>query len=284
MDVTVAIPCYNGAQYVEGAIEAILHQTHPVHELLVIDDGSADGSNKVISHYPVRLIQHGQNLGLAAARNTAVSEATGDVIIFVDVDAYADADLVSTLLGGYDRPEVGGVGGQGIEANIRSLADRWRRAHASQSHGQRPRDVQFLYGLCMSFRLEALREVGGFNPALRTNAEDLDIGLRLSAAGYRLRYLPDAEVYHQRTDDIESLKRTMTAWCTAAYRVKCLNRHQPWRVVAGTLRRVVADPICDLVVRRDASLAHLSWQIGWSKLRALRRTMVELDTRGKLCT
>lgn len=272
MDVTVAIPCYNGAQYVGSAIEAILHQTYPVDELLVIDDGSTDDSDEIINRYPVNLVQHRQNRGLAAARNTAVDAATGDVIVFVDVDAYADPELVALLLGGYDHPSVAGVGGQGIEANIQSLADRWRRAHASQSHGPRRKNVEFLYGLCMSFRREALRHVGGFNPGLRTNAEDVDIGLRLNAAGFRLLYEPGAKVYHQRTDDQTSIIRTMVTWYAEAFRVRQLNQAQPWRLYFGSVRHLLANPLADIFILNDLALAALSVRIGIAKLRGLWRT------------
>lgn len=268
-EVTAAIPCYNGAAYVGQAIESLLAQSHPADEILVIDDGSMDESAAVVRRFPVRLVQHERNRGLAAARNTAVAHAQGEIVAFIDADAYADPDCLETLLGGYADGQIGGVGGQGIEANICSRADRWRKAHASQSHGQAQKDVPFLYGLCMSFRREVLQESGGFDATFRTNGEDMEIGLRLSASGFRLRYLPGAKVYHQRTDDLDSLERTMEAWYAAAYRARYLNRCQPWRMFAGTLRRICTDPARDLLAEGDFELARLSWRMGWIKLRAL---------------
>jgi len=276
---TVAIPCYNGSSYVGAVIESVLAQTLPANEVLVVDDGSTDGSAEIICRYPVRLIRHGENRGLAAARNSAVEIATGDVIVFIDADAVAAPSLLSVLLSGYDGPEIGGVGGQGVEAHIRTLADRWRRKHASQTHGDRPKDVEFLYGLCMSFRLEVLREIGGFNPTFRTNAEDIDASLRLRKAGYRLRYLPDAKVYHQRADDEASLRRAMLAWYGAAYQAKWLNGARPWRLFAGTARRLVMDSLSDLATERDWEMARLSWRMGWVKLRALWRAHRAVETR-----
>ncbi len=271
MKVTVAIPCYNGAAYIGAAVESVLAQTRPADEVLVVDDGSTDGSVEIIRQYPVHLIRHGSNRGLAVARNSAIREARGDVIVFIDADAVADPSLLAVLLSGYDDPKVGGVGGQGVEANIRSPADRWRARHASQSHGGVTRDVEFLFGLCMSFRLIALREIGGFDPAFRTNAEDMDVSLRLRRAGYRLRYLPDARVYHQRTDDEASLKRAMAAWYGAAYRARWVNGAQPWRLFAGGLRRLIVEPLSDLLVARDREMARLSWQVGWVRLEAVWR-------------
>jgi len=267
--VTAAIPCYNGARYVGHAIESLLNQSRPADEILVIDDGSTDGGADIIRRYPVKLVQHVRNEGLAAARNTAIAAATGDILAFVDVDAFADVDCLKVLLGGYDDARVGGVGGRGIESNIHSLADRWRQLHASQGYGDTPKYVEHLHGICMSFRLSALHQVGGFNAGFRTNGEDVEIGLRLNAAGYRLRYLPGAKVYHQRSDDESSLRRAMAAWCVGAYRARCVNHRQPWRAFAGTLRRMVVDPASDLLIERDLALARLSWRICWDKLRAM---------------
>jgi GT2 family glycosyltransferase len=225
------------------------------------------------------LVQHEQNRGLAAARNTAIAAAKGDVLAFLDVDASADPDWLGVLLSGFDDARIAGVGGQGVESNILSLADRWRKAHASQTHGQAQKDVPFLYGLCMSYRRTALQQVEGFDTSFRTNGEDVDIGLRLQAAGYRLRYMPSAKVYHQRTDDLLSLQRTMEAWYTGAYRARYVNCRQPWKLFAGTLRRLWTDPILDLAVERSPELALLSWRIGWRKLLALWREAREAKAK-----
>lgn len=268
--VSLAVPCYNGALFLDRTIESLLAQTRPADEILVIDDGSTDDSARIAERYPVHLIQHPANRGLAAARNTAMSIAEGDILVYVDVDALADPDLLSALLAGYTGPDVGGVGGQGIEANIQSVYDRWRQLHASQGHGSRPRrDCPFLYGLCMSFRIDALREIGGFDPAFRTNAEDVDVSFRLTAAGYRLHYVPEARVYHQRTDDKDSLLRTMAAWYRGAYHARRRNGRQPWRLYVGTARRLATEPMHDLFVQRDPALARLSLTVGLTKISAL---------------
>lgn len=276
--ITAAIPCYNGAAYVGRAIESLLAQTRPADEILVVDDGSSDETADIVRRYPVVLIQHGRNRGLAAARNTALAKARGEILVFTDADTFADPDCLGELLSGYADLQVAGVGGQGIEANIHSLADRWRRAHASQSHGEVPKDVPFLYGLCMSFRRPVLEQIGGFDPGFRTNGEDMDIGLRLGAGGFRLRYAPGAKVYHQRTDDLASLQRTITAWYVGAYRARRINHGQPWRLFAGTLRRIWADPLQDLLAERDPELAKLSWHMGWLKLRTLWRAARKTGT------
>ena len=275
MRVSVVVPCYNGAALIGRTIESLLSQTCPADEVLVVDDGSIDNSAAAIRAYPVTLLQHEYNRGLAAARNTALKAATGEVVVYVDADAPAAPDLLELLLAGYlpPDPRLAGVGGQGLEANIQTVADRWRRAHASQGHGPRARNVPYLFGLCMSYSVAVLRQVGGFDEAYHTNAEDMDLGLRLTRAGYRLRYLPTARVYHQRRDDVASLQRAIAAWYGAAYRARRRNHAHPWTLFAGTLRRTVADPLFDLFVGHDAGLARLSLAMSRVKLRALWRAV-----------
>ena len=268
--ITAAIPVYNGEQFIGGAVKSLLNQSLPADQILVVDDGSSDRTAQYCRQYPVSLISHETNLGIAAARNTAVRESVTDIIVFIDVDALAEGNLLEVLSGKYTEPDIAGVGGQGIESSIHSTADRWRRAHASQGYGPKEKSVEHLFGLCMSYRATVIKEVGGFNQEFRTNGEDVDIGLRINAAGYRLLYVPQAVVYHQRTDDTSSLMKTMSNWYTAGYRAKKANNAQPWKLYLGVLRRTLSGVSHDLLLERDLDMARLSFRVARAKFQALR--------------
>jgi glycosyltransferase involved in cell wall biosynthesis len=271
MRVVVVVPCYNGGQYVGRCIEAILAQSCQADEVLVIDDGSTDDSARIAAHYPVRLIRHSANAGLSAARNTALRATEADILAYVDVDAYADAGMLAALLPHFTAPEVGGVGGQGIEAIQKTLYDVWRGLHARQSHGSSPRErCEHLFGLCMAYRRAALLQVNGFDERLRTNAEDVDIGYRLNDAGYRLAYTPQAQVYHQRQDTQASLRRMIHSWYYWAFIVKRQNRRRPETLVYGTLRRFLwSDTWPDLLARHSWGLTRINLEAFAIKMQAL---------------
>ncbi len=271
MHVTVAIPCYNGARYLEQTIKSVLTQQRPAEEILVIDDGSTDESAAIAARHPVRLVSHSTNRGLSAVRNTAISESVGDILAFIDVDAVAHPIWLETLHTSYTDGGVSGAGGPGIESNIQSKADRWRQLHATQGHGDRPlHHAPYLFGLNMSFRVDALRKVGGFDANLRTNAEDMDIGYRLNDAGCRLVYRPDAIVYHQRQDDLHSLRRTMYNWYFWAFIVKRKNHRNPWTLAIGTVWRLIwSDTWSDLLFRHSPALAKLDVTMTMTKLQAI---------------
>ena len=269
--VTAAVPCYNGGRWVAECVASLRAQTRPPDELLVIDDGSTDDSAGQAERAGARVIRHGVNQGLAVGRNTALAQAAGDILVFVDVDATAAPDLIQTLLAGFTGPDVGGVGGQGIEAHLATRADEWRARHARQWFGPRPlAQAPYLSGLCSAYRCDALRTVGGFNTALRTNAEDVDMGLRLRRVGYRLVYLPTARVYHQRADTLASLVRTMDRWYYWAARVRRAQADRPWRLLGGVARSLVWHPAQDLLSGRP-DLAAIDLLMAGVKLRAIVR-------------
>ena len=101
--VSVMIGVYNGARYLGEAIESVLAQTHPVHELIVVDDGSTDESGAVAGGYgpPVRCIRQERG-GMAAARNRAIEEASGSYFAFLDADDRFPPEKLERQLAAFD--------------------------------------------------------------------------------------------------------------------------------------------------------------------------------------
>ena len=84
--VSVLIPCYNAAQYLEAALNSVLAQTYTDYEIIVVDDGSTDDTAQVAARYPqVRYIRQ-EHRGVSAARNTALAQAQGRLIAYLDAD------------------------------------------------------------------------------------------------------------------------------------------------------------------------------------------------------
>jgi len=274
--ISVLIPCYNQARHIARVVESARDQTCQPEEIIVIDDKSQDDSLAELEGLPVRVICHKKNQGPAVTRNTGLKAAIGDILIYIDADAYADRRMIEALLDAYrqtsPRP-LAGVGGRGIEENLVTIYDRWRMLHAKQDFGQTKRDgVPYLFGLCMSFRREILAIAGGFDSFFPTSAgEDFELGYRLNRAGYALRYTPDAIVYHQHSDDSEDqLKHIQYNWYYWSYLAKQRTHSHPWTLYAGTLRRLLTDTLSDLLFHRDVRLARLDLMAFAVKMRALQ--------------
>lgn len=100
--VTVIIPVYNVNEYIAGCLDSVLGQTHKNLEVIVVNDGSTDGSAETCDRYAasdsrIRVL-HQDNQGVSAARNRALDRANGEYVLFVDGDDIASPALVATLL------------------------------------------------------------------------------------------------------------------------------------------------------------------------------------------
>lgn len=113
--VSVIIPCYNAAEFLEETFASIAAQTHPVDEIVLVDDGSKDGSPDVAraagaaAGIPLRVIEQ-PNLGVSTARNTAIAAATGELIALLDADDLWHPEKIERQLRYLDQhPEAGAV-------------------------------------------------------------------------------------------------------------------------------------------------------------------------------
>jgi GT2 family glycosyltransferase len=180
------------------------------NEIIVVDDGSKDGSLAIAQKYPIRIVKHKENMGLAETRNTGIKNARFNIIIFIDVDCVADRNLIENIVKNYTYKKIAGVGGFGLEINSKGLANKYRSIHGVQGHGSRKKFVNALFGLCFSFRKNVLKEVGLFDTKFKTNGEDVDIGFRITQRGYMLIYDPKVKVFHFRDDrTISSYQKTV---------------------------------------------------------------------------
>lgn len=99
--ISVIVPVYNVEEYIEECLESIVNQTYPSLEIIVVEDGSTDESRQRIQKYlsddRILFIEQ-KNKGLSGARNTGMSKASGEFILFVDSDDYIDVNLLSDLV------------------------------------------------------------------------------------------------------------------------------------------------------------------------------------------
>lgn len=216
--VSLYIPCFNAGRFINRSIEAVLNQTKPPSEIIIVDDGSSDDTATIAKRYPVMIVRHEENKGLAAARNTGVQSARHELVASIDADCVAKPDWLEKLLDCMTDETVAGVGGQLVELNRTTLPDLWRSVHMKQSHGDELiANAPFIYGHGTVFRKSALEKVGLYNEKLRTNAEDCYISEQLKKAGFTIVYQPAAVAEHLRTDKLSSLMRTYWRWTFHGY-------------------------------------------------------------------
>lgn len=111
--ISVIIPVYNAEQFLPACLDSVLHQDYPSFEILVIDDGSTDGSAALIDRYAARepriVALHQRNAGVSAARNRGLTEARGEYIAFVDADDRVTPSYLSHLLSPQTDLSIAGI-------------------------------------------------------------------------------------------------------------------------------------------------------------------------------
>lgn len=218
MRVCLYVPCRDGAAFLPALVAAVASQTRAPDVLLLVDDQSIDGSGDIArqSGWLVAATTK-QRSGLSAARNRALEIAveTGcDILAGLDADAIPAADYVETLARFFQsRADVAGVCGNMQERFHESPSDLWRAVHMRQHWGSEPlENPPILYGSSAAHRVGPIRDLGGFNEALRTNFEDTDLTQRLLGARHRLAYLPSLRLEHLKRDTPDSVLRMFWNW------------------------------------------------------------------------
>jgi len=213
MKVALYIPCYNSEETIQACLDGVLSQTYPIDEILIIDDCSVDKTAEILKQYPVRIIRHAKNMGLAAARNSALRNTKSELIASLDSDCRPDKDWLRYLVNAVGSSKTAGIGGRAIESKASGIFNAWRSVHMKQHWGERKKhNPDFLFGSNTLFRRKALLRAGSYREAYRNNYEDVDISYRLKKLGYSLIYEPKALAYHLRDDDIETLLNNFWKW------------------------------------------------------------------------
>jgi glycosyltransferase involved in cell wall biosynthesis len=212
------IPCFNARKTIGPCLEAVLAQTYPVSEVVVVDDGSTDGTADEALKFKVRVIRHAKNEGLARARNSAIQGIDADYIASVDSDCKPDTDWLAVLMAHFTSDTVGGCGGKLTEYYREDVCDLWRSIHMRQYWDDGEKDPAFLFGSNCVHSKRALIDAGLYSDKFKSNYEDVDISKRLKGAGYSLIYEPAAAAVHLRRDDVRTVLNGFWNWYSFFYR------------------------------------------------------------------
>jgi glycosyltransferase involved in cell wall biosynthesis len=219
LNLSLYIPCFNVSRHISSCLEAVCSQTYPLKDIIVVDDGSTDETVSIASRYPVKIVRHGSNKGLGAARNTGIRAATHDLVASIDADCIPWPDWLERLSDCLKDDTVAGAGGKLVETNRVSLPDRWRTFNMRQHWGDNfIRNPAFLFGNNTIFRKSVLQQAGFYNERLRTNFEDVALSETIRRGGHTLVYQPAAVVEHLRADTLSSVIRTNWKWRFLGYR------------------------------------------------------------------
>jgi glycosyltransferase involved in cell wall biosynthesis len=211
-DVSVVIPAYNAARFISDAIDSVLSQSFKPAEIIVVDDGSTDGTGSIVEGYrdKVRYIYQA-NAGPATARNRGVREARGEWIAFLDSDDYWDARHIEMMLQAAEADRDAALvycGKKIVDVDGVELPDYprqtlfpsgWIFSDMFQANYISSTSVVFV-------KREVVLDLGGFNKGMR-NAEDYDLWMRITAIA-PIRGVPEYTVNY-RVHDSNLTRQTL---------------------------------------------------------------------------
>lgn len=198
--VSVIVPVYNNARTVAACVHSVLANTYPDYEVVVVDDGSDDGTADIVAAIEgCRLLRLEANRGVSVARNHAVANSDGRLLLFTDGDCTVASDWIERWVAAHERAVAADSRTAGGTGSLAVCGNYWQRADVFALFGYHvsgpPRALRGLITANSILERAAFDDVGGFDETLRRE-EDRDLGLRLVRAGHTLRYHPDIPVRH----------------------------------------------------------------------------------------
>jgi O-antigen biosynthesis protein len=234
--ISVVICAHNAAATLDECLRHTCALDYRDLEVVVVDDGSTDSTPEIARRYPaVRLVQL-EHAGLAAARNAGLEAATGDLIAYLDSDAFPTPEWPYYLGLAFDGPDVGGAGGPNIPPY-----DEPQGAEVVARAPGGPVQVLFsddraehVPGCNMAFWKLVLTEIGGFDPVYTKAGDDVDVCWKILNRDWTIGFHPAALVWHRRREGLRNYLRQQREYGRSEALVEA--RHPERFTPTGTAR------------------------------------------------
>jgi len=228
--ISIVIPAYNVESTIGACLDALIAQATPDTEIIVVDDGSTDTTRAVAEAKGVCVITQA-NRGAAAARNTGVQHARGEIVLFIDADSVPDAHWLAKLSAPFADTKVVGASGQ-KKTRQKNLWARYIQAEYDYRYDRLAahRTIDFIDSSTAAYRRDIFLANGGFDPTL-LDAEDVEFSFRLAERGYSMILVRDAIVWHTHPASLSEFLRRKYRY--ALWRARVYARF-PHKVVADT--------------------------------------------------
>lgn len=295
---SLIILSWNGLELLQRCLKSVKSQTYRDFEVIVVDNGSADGTAEMLrtGHPDVRVIANTENLGFCAGNNQAIRIAKGDCIFLLNNDAelapdclerMADAveldpefGMFATRIMMFDRPNVFDSTGLLVYPDGVCRSRGWLEKDVGQY--DQPDEVLGPNGCAALYRRAMLDDVGLFDERYFAYLEDLDLAFRGQLRGWKCRYVPDAVVLH---------KKSMTSGYHSAFKAHLVERNRIYNSIKLFPRRLLMlSPFYTLARYAAQAFAALAgkgisssfardyshWQLLWILLRSYAAALREL--------
>jgi cellulose synthase/poly-beta-1,6-N-acetylglucosamine synthase-like glycosyltransferase len=236
--VSILIPARNEERVIGRLLQRMTELTYPQDKLqvIVIDDASTDETGKIAEHYSkaypyIKVVRRDKGeggRGKASALNAGLKHASGEIVLCFDADYYPQRDIVEKLVKEFADPKVGAVQGRVVVLNepqnivTRLVAlERIGGYRVDQEARDKLNLITQFGGTVGGFRRELLESLGGWDEHIL--AEDTDLTFRIYLAGYRVKYVSDAECYEEAVESWQAYWKQRYRW--AKGHMQCAFKH-----------------------------------------------------------
>lgn len=211
MKVSIIINTYNRAKQLQDCLRALWNLNYKNFEVIVVNGPSTDNTKEVCEEFLPNIVYvECAERNLSVSRNIGIANAEGDIVAFIDDDAVVDPNWLMHIVSAYSSDDIYGVGGFTIDHTGKkyqattTICDRLGDSYAVPS-GVSTEVYQFpgtgfyvsLLGTNSSFRLSAIKEIGGFDETFAYFLDETDVCARLVDLGGKIIYEPKAIIYHR---------------------------------------------------------------------------------------
>lgn len=208
--ISIVIPVHNGGEDFERCLSAIAASARAECEVLVVADGESDGSWKKAEDFGARVLLLPEPRGPAVARNLGARQATGDILFFVDADVVVSPETVGQVIAVFDRePDVAALFGSYDDTPAAgNFLSQYKNLFHHYVHQTSDENAVTFWSGCGAIRRDVFLAMEGFDEDFRRpSIEDVELGYRLTKAGYRIRLIKDIQVKHLKRWGVRSLLR-----------------------------------------------------------------------------
>ena len=239
--VSVVVTCHNLGRYLDEAVNSVLAQTMRDFEIIIVNDGSTDDfTNRLLADYrkPKTTVYKTENRGPAAARNVGIEKASAPYIFPLDADDILEPECLEKTTGLLDTsPDI-------------AVASFWYRGFGADEFEYSPPDYDLVSILAENsicgnslFRRRIWEEVGGYDEEMREGCEDWEFWIRVLAAGYRVKIIPEFLFrYRIRRDSRDSVNRRPES------------RMRSMRYIVEKHRRLYEKYFIEVLIKKDRLL------------------------------
>lgn len=244
--ISILVPAYNEARVIEAALQSMLELSYPNYEVLLLDDGSTDGTYDVAaglvesSNGKLRVFRQ-VNQGKAAALNLGLRISKSSFVLCVDADSTIEPEGLSHAIRHFKDPNIAGVAGVvDVRLGTGKFISRLQRTEYMMSQRLTRSAIAFFKSIPIVpgpaglFRRQALIDAGGYIPAEDCFAEDAELTIRLLADGHDIVSEPKLISVTEAPKDLFSLLRQRYRWCRGSMQALFLNTE---RLIFGKSER-----------------------------------------------